>query len=154
MQFEIKSDTREQRPWIFPPTKECKGTIKATLKSGDYTLTGLEKIFVVERKASTSEISQNFCQDRFESELIRLEEFEKPFLICCFTLADLFSFPSNSGIPSKLWYKIRITPQFLVKRLTELQSKYKTQFIFAGEHAQSYVYSLFKQMAKEYLDGS
>ena len=144
----VLRDTREQRGWDFPEKHPCLGTEEATLKTGDYTLKGYESIFVVERKFSTGEIAQNIVQNRFERELERLEEFRFPFLVCEFTLADIISFPVNSGIPKSKWQSLRITPQFLMKRLNEFQIRYRTRIIFAGIHGREFVSSLLKRITE------
>jgi hypothetical protein len=144
----VLRDTREQQGWEFPAKAPCLGTELATLKTGDYTLKGYEGVFVVERKFSTGEIAQNIVQDRFERELQRLEEFRFPFLVCEFTLADIISFPANSGIPKFKWRSLRITPQFLMKRLNEFQLRYKTRLTFAGIHGREFVSSLFKRITE------
>jgi hypothetical protein len=147
-EYLVLRDTREQYGWGFPAKGQCLGTVEATLKTGDYTLQGYEDIFVVERKYSTSEISQNIVQDRFKRELERLEEFRYPFMVFEFTLAEVISFPINSGIPKDRWKSLRITPQFMLKRLNEYQFKYKTKIVFAGIHGREFTSSLFKRMVE------
>lgn len=146
--YRVIRDTREQRGWHFDESSSCLGTVVGTLRTGDYTIEGYEKTFVIERKGSTGEVAQNILQSRFERELERLEGFALPFLICEFTLDDVMRFPHNSGIPRPRWPKIRITPHFLLKRLVEFQVKYKTKFIFAGLHGKEYASSLFKRITE------
>lgn len=142
----VFQDTREQKGWYFNKEDFVLGTERRTLKTGDYTLAGYENQFVVERKGSTSEFSQNIFEKRFEAEMQRLEEFKYPFLICEFTMDDLIGFPVNSGIPPKLWYKVKINGKFLVSSFLRYQTLYKTKFILAGEHGQEICKSIFKQV--------
>jgi hypothetical protein len=144
--YKVLRDTREQQGWDFPAKDLCLGTVDATLKTGDYTLDGYENVFVIERKMSTGEISQNIVQSRFERELQRLESFAYPFLVCEFTLEDVINFPHNSGIPRSRWSTLRISPQFLLKRLNEFQIRYRTRFIFAGQMGREFASSLFKRV--------
>lgn len=66
----IVVDTREQTPLIFPSLPTTKGT----LRSGDYSILGLEELFSIERKS----INDLVCcctgdnRRRFEAELHRL----------------------------------------------------------------------------------
>jgi hypothetical protein len=140
--YAVLVDTREQIPWEFP------GSRPATLKTGDYTLEGFETSLCVERKRNTGEIAANLTQDRFERELGRMDEFPFSFVVCEFTLADLLAFPRNSGIPPHRWKWVRLTPQFLLKRVMELQLAFKARWVFAGDHGRAYASSLFKRIVE------
>ena len=152
MKFDVLADSREQRGWNFPPSGSCDGTTTTTLKTGDYTLRGLEDRFVLERKGSTGEFAQNVLQKRFTRELERLDTFPLPFLICEFTVADILRYPINSGIPQCKWKYLRTTGEFLLKRTLEIQVQYKTRFIFAGTDGWHVAWSLFKRV-NEYAQG-
>lgn len=144
--YEVIRDTREQNGWNFPASNVCAGTVVDTLKTGDYTVVGYQHLLCVERKGSTAEVSMNVFQKRFERELVRLEEFKYPFVVCEFTLADVVSFPFNSGIPQKKWGDLKVTPQLLMKRINEFQIKYKTKWIFAGCNGREFTSSLIKRV--------
>lgn len=144
--FAAIKDTREQTGWHFPPSSSCEGTTVKTLKTGDYTIRGFEKDFVVERKGSTSEWSQNLLQARFERELDRLDDFAHPFIILEFSMSDLLRFPVNSGIPPFKWKYLKVTGEFLLKRTLEIQLKHKAQMIFAGSDGFQVCWSLFKRV--------
>jgi hypothetical protein len=132
--FWIIRDTREQRGWDFPadPKTGCQGTVSQTMPTGDYTIVGLEDKVVIERKANTGEFSQNITQERFERELVRLDAFPLSFVILEFDMSDLSHFPATSEIPRSKWKYLRITPDFLKKRLIEMQAAHSTRFILAG----------------------
>ncbi len=145
--YKVIKDTREQRGWDFPASPYCEGTIIGTLHTGDYTLRGYENVFVIERKGCIVEFAKNIVQNRFEDELIRLEEFRYPFAICEFDLADIINFPNGSGLPYKAREKMRINPYFILKRFIELQIKYKTKFILAGKlYGKELASSIFKRV--------
>lgn len=131
--FHVKKDTREQLGWIFPKGGTCSGMSVATLKTGDYTIDGLEDQFVIERKGSTAEWAKNICEKRFERELERLDCYIFPFIILEFSYTDLLIYPRNSGIPKSKWNRIRVTPEFLLKRTLEIQCNHKVKIIAAGE---------------------
>ena len=57
--YTVIQDTREKEGWYFSEYDKCSGMESGTLKTGDYTLRGFEELVCIERKASTSEISQN-----------------------------------------------------------------------------------------------
>ena len=126
------------------------GTIDRGLPTGDYTLDGFETRFVIERKATTGEISQNIYEARFKRELERLQDFEHPFIIMEFTIDDILKFPLDSGIPAYLWKKIRTTPSLLLAKIMELQLTYRTKFVFAGGNGKRVAACLLKRMTELY----
>lgn len=149
MAYKVIRDTREQLGWDFPVSSCCEGTVEQRLPTGDYTLAGYEQAFVVERKGTTGEFSQNLIQDRFNKEMLRLEKFTYPFIVCEFDMCDIQNFPEGSGIPKHLWRKLRVTPQFFLKRFWELQVLYRTKIILAGRFGgQVAASSLFKRISE------
>lgn len=146
--YTVIRDTREQTGWHFPQAGLCAGTLVKGLKTGDYSLVGLENKFAIERKRNTGEIAMNITQSRFERELERLREFEWPFLIFEFSYDDIVRFPLNSGIPRSKWKTLRISAKFLEKRITEIQVKHHLPIIFAGNHARAAAEALFKRVAE------
>ncbi len=141
-------DSREKRGWDFSKSEIVSSVEKIGLHTGDYSIKGFEKDFVIERKGSTAEFAQNIFQDRFEKELKRLDEFKWPYLICEFDLQDLLDFPINSGIPSKLWNKVKASGKFLLSAFMRYQVIYKTKFILAGSNGMETAESLFKMINK------
>jgi hypothetical protein len=133
--YTVVRDTREKEGhgWMFSPCDWCNGTVIEALPTGDYTLKGLENIFVIERKANTSEFSRNILEARFIKELERLQEFEFPYVVLEFNMDDILNFPENSGIPKMYWKSLaKISPRLILAKLMEFQLKYKTKFILAG----------------------
>lgn len=150
--YTVIRDTREQsnNGWWFPESSYCLGTKIGTLKTGDYSLIGLEDIFAVERKKNTSEFSQNINEKRFFRELERMDKFEHPFLVLEFTLADIYSFPRNSGIPSSKWKYLKVTPNYILKKLAEIELNFKTKVIFADDNGPDIAETLFKYVNMKY----
>lgn len=136
----VLRDTREHEGhgWVFPGTDACAGTEVRTLHTGDYSLEGYyeNRTFVIERKGSVTEFVGNLTTkekwDDFKNELGRLEEFAHPFVLCEFPIDLLQSYPVGSGIPRHLQARVKVRPQFLLKRLEEIWLHFKTKFIFAG----------------------
>lgn len=134
--------------WLFEKTNECLGTELSPLKTGDYTLKGLETSFCIERKATTSELANNIYEKRFEKELERLEEFKYPFMIFEFTWQDVLVFPVNSGIPRHLFHKVQTKSEFIQLTIARYMVQYKTKIIFAGSHGKEIAELLFKRVVK------
>jgi hypothetical protein len=148
--YTVIRDTREQQGWIFEPNEYCAGTVLKALKTGDYTLKGLEKILCIERKKSVAEFAKNMGEARFTRELERMEKFTLPFIVFEFDMSDVMRWPLGSGIPLAQQQKMRISRHFILKRLMDFQVQYKTKFIFAGHHAKDVVSSLFKRSMEKY----
>lgn len=140
-QFTVLRDTNEHegRGWWFTAGGWCAGTVERNLYTGDYSVDGYydNKLFVIERKGSVTEFVANITQkekwDDFKQELERLEEFRHPFVVCEFPFALLRDYPRGSGIPQKMWGKIRVKPQFLLKRVEEIWLRFKTKFVFTED---------------------
>ena len=149
--YEVVRDTREQRGWSFPASDSCVGTCVRTLETGDYTLIGYESKFVIERKRSIGELSQNLFEPRFERELERMDTFELAYLILEFDMAQIISFPVGSGIPEHRWQYSRLSPQVLLKRFHEIQIAHPTiHVILAGKEGRNVASSLFKRVIEHY----
>lgn len=148
--YKVIKDTREQLGWEFNPGPSCDGMTIATLKTGDYSLEGFENKFVIERKGDLSEFSNNITQQRFHDELLRLEEFELPFIVLEFTMEDIYKFPQSTQIPPSKYKYIKITPQFIVKALLDIEVKHKTKIILAGKYGKEVASSLFKRVCEYY----
>lgn len=143
----IIRDSREQiKDWNFGKAT----VIDKALKTGDFSLEGLEDKFTIERKKSTGEFAGNITQARFERELIRMDALEHSFIVCEFTMKDVLSFPYNSGIPRTKWRRIRISSGFLLKRIVEMQTKHKVKIIFAGENGEEMTKAIMREMMSIY----
>ncbi len=148
----IRDIQEKARFWEFPKSVNCAGTVDQSMKTGDYTLRGLEDTFIIERKATTGELSNNLTKKQFENELQRMEKFAHAYIVCEFTLEDMFNFPFNSGIPRYIWRKLKVRSNFLLSRIAEIESKHNVKFVFAGENGKEYAKIIFKQMVKLYPD--
>lgn len=150
-QIVVLRDTREKPNfgWVWDESEWCEGTEITTLPTGDYTLQGFEKDFIIERKASTGEIAGCIYTKRFHNELERMQEYKWPFLLCEFSYDQLMKFPQDSGIPPKRWKRLRITSSFLLACITQIEMKYKTKVILVEkQHSKKIAESLFKWLIK------
>lgn len=83
-------DTREQRPWEF----DCEmfATERTSLRTGDYSIAGLEDRFCIERK-SLGDFVGTVIQDwlRFRKELYRLAGFDHAAIVVEANIEDVFN---------------------------------------------------------------
>ena len=128
MKHIILKDTREKQGWDFESSEKCEAQIDIGLKTGDYTLEGLETSLCIERKASTGELAMNLGKKRktFEAEIERMSHFRWAYIICEFSIDDLMMFPERSGIPQSKWRFIRMNGKFMWKKLREYEEDYQS----------------------------
>ena len=148
--FTILVDNREKEGfrWWFDEDDFCAGSRLATISTGDYTIEGLEDIVCIERKRNTAELSQNLIEDRFFKELVRMQSFKYRAIVCEFNMFSIINFPYSSGIPQSKLKFIKITPQFILSKITEIQVKYNVSFVFCdnAEYAMKYVRAFLKKI--------
>jgi ERCC4-type nuclease len=126
--FTIIVDTREQKPWTFDHYQ----TSHAKLDTGDYSIQGLENILGIERKRNVAEIANNITESRFKDVVSRMSQLKHSFILLEFELSDVLKYPIGSTVPKRLWDKIRITPAYLLKHLTNLQLEHNIKVLFCG----------------------
>ena len=145
--FNIVVDTREQKPWDF---NDSFNITKAKLDTGDYSIEGLEHLVCIERKSSVNEVSNNITEKRFKDVLDRMAGFPHPHILFEFDLHDILNFPHNSGIPQRLWKNLRISPLFLLKYITEINTVYGIHTHFCGdrENAKALAVSIMKRVSE------
>jgi hypothetical protein len=121
-----------------------------TLKTGDYSVRGLEDVLCIERKGSVDEIAGNLTTPRFKKELERIVPFKYKYIICEFTLFDILQYPVGSKVPAKNVTGLRMTGGYLLKLLTQLQVKYDIHVIYAGNKLNAFKYaeSLIKRIVE------
>ena len=130
--FVVIQDTREKNGRNFDIYDSCIGTISKGLKTGDYTIEGMEDCFIIERKATTAELALNLGKKRmqFEAELERMTFFQYPYIICEFSESRLMRFPHGSSIPKRRWRYLRMNGKFMRKKLHDYEEKYGVEIIF------------------------
>ena len=121
-EFTVVVDTREQNPW------ELRHYTKANkkLETGDYSIEGYEDVLCIERKYSISEFANNMGEKRFTNVLERMSKYKHSYIIM------VLSFPIGTDIPKRVWDKLRISPAYIIKYLTDIQMKYKVHILFCG----------------------
>jgi ERCC4-type nuclease len=126
--FTIIVDSREQQPWEFAH----QVTAVHKLDTGDYSIEGLENVLCIERKKSVSEIANNITEKRFKDVIERMSQYKYSYMLLEFDLDDIFNYPVGSEIPRRLWNKIKISPNFIIKNLLEFQLLNKINIIYCG----------------------
>lgn len=148
--FIVIQDTREQIPWDFSYFDGFSGLEKKKLVAGDYTLFGHEQYLSIERKKTTGEIAINLGRKlkQFENELMLLQYFKYKYIICEFTLDDIYRFPVNSGIPVNKHKYLRISGNYILMQLNKLVNKYNVELIFSGNksNAENAAYEIFQRI--------
>lgn len=130
-------DTREQAPWDF--TFFGFTNISQKLKAGDYSIQGLEHKVLIERKATSGELAINLGKKskQFKKELEIMSKVEHKYILCEFPMNDMLIFPVNSGIPTKLWPKLRMTSNYLTYIINELASTYGIKIIYSNSKTEA-----------------
>ena len=86
----------------------------------------------IERKKSVSEIATNITEKRFKDVIARITTYKYPFILLEFDMDDVLQYPIGSNVPKKMWDKLKITPGFILKHLTELQVYFNIKVLFCG----------------------
>lgn len=126
----ILIDTREKNPLDF--SMHGIEQEMCVLKTGDYTVKGMEDKIVIERKASTAELQSCIGKHRkrFNKELARMKDIPYKYIVCEFPFEYIERFPINSGIPKYLWKKIRVGKDQLLKGIEKMENEYNVVFCF------------------------
>lgn len=146
----VIKDTREKQGWDFPSNTSCAGVEIGTLKTGDYTLKGLEHLICIERKKNPAEVAGNlgFKKKPFEAEMQRMKEYPHAYIICEFSMSELLAYPKGSNIPRARQANIVITGRYMLRCLLEYQLDYNVRILFCdnAENAAVVAASLMKRL--------
>lgn len=136
-------DTREQLPWEF------KKTIRQTLKTGDYSLEGMESTHCIERKGCMTEWAHNLTEKRFDRVCVRMNVMKATVIILEFDKERMHDWPYNAGLTAGQISEVRTSAKFLRRRLHEIEEKYPNiKIIFAGDQGRSAAIQEFKLWLK------
>ena len=151
-EFTIIKDTREQTPWLFDFEHTVAEEI-GTIKTGDYTIKGMEDKICIERKGCIEELAGNLGKDfsRFSKELIRMDQFPHSFIICEFALKDLIEYPFHMN-NVKLQQTAKMSGKYLLKLIMEIQLQHNVKIMFCGNkfYATKTALSLMKRINERY----
>jgi hypothetical protein len=143
--MKILIDNKEQDPLQFTNYTSVQ-TMDETLKAGDYTLVGHDmstddNSVIIERKKDCNELARNLGAywERFCKEMEVLQQYKNRAIVVCSnnTFADLY----NCGYT-------KLHPNFIAKRIGELQAKYQVPVLFLGNrnNVEDYIYRLFREI--------
>ncbi len=133
----IATDTREQTPLVF----EGATIERKTLKTGDYSIVGLEDVIAVERKSLADLVSTVVHnQDRFRRELLRLFEIKYRCIVVEGDLPQLFA----------RQYHGRANPRSVLGLLLAMMIDYNVPVLFCStpELAATTTHSFLKRAYK------
>jgi hypothetical protein len=148
--FTVLRDNKEKvGAWYWEECGYCGGTLKTSLKTGDYTMLGYEDIVCVERKRTVAEFATNLSEKRFVRELERMQVFAVPYIICEFSISDVLDFPHNVDLPEKIKKKIKMNGRYILKRIHQIIDEHNVYFMFCDDKqgAWEFVNALFKRIA-------
>ena len=118
--FNIVTDTREKLGYSFDCVKPKPKVIKATLKTGDYSIEGMENIVTVERK-SLADAIQSFVKGRkrFERELERMSKMEFAVVVIEADWTTIFTTTSKYS---------KVRPKTIYASIMAWQQRFKVHF--------------------------
>jgi len=133
--FTIVVDSREQRGYSF------NGAVIKALKTGDYSILGLEDKIVIERKSKEDAYSSlGAGRARFERELMRLSKYDYSAIVIESNLVDFLQAPAFT----------RMNPKAAINSLVSWSVKYKVFIYFASDRrlARALVYRILEKYFK------
>lgn len=151
--YTVLKDTREKKGWEFKPYQKCVGMEMAPLKTGDYTIKEMPNLVCIERKFGVEELAINLGSDldRFERELLRMEDFQYRYLIIECSMEDILKYPEGTRVPKNL---VKITGKYIIRKLIELQMQYDFHFILCGNEGNGFIVaaSILKRIFEKHKD--
>lgn len=116
--FTVAVDTREQHPYRFPSSELCG------LKTGDYSIVGLQDRITVERKRREEMFAMAGRERaRFERELKRMQSFDYAAIVIEASLPDLLHDSAFSIV----------SPKAVVASLVSWSVRYGVHVFYAGD---------------------
>lgn len=138
--FTIAIDTREQKPYTFGkhPVE------RVGLKTGDYSIVGLEEKVCVERKSKSDAYGTiGSGRERFERELERMTWFDRAFIVIESSLDHFLIPPTHSGLH----------PHSAINSLISWEIRYGVHVHFCGKrkHAQTFTFRILEKYWRHVL---
>ena len=152
--MEILIDTKEQLPYDFSSCIMASSNtlIHENVKTGDYTVRGMDDLICIERKKSVAELAGNSTEARFKRELERMSKIKHSFLMLEFSYFDIDIYPEGSDIPKSKWKKLKIKGPFIMGFLASIQLEYGINVLMCGnrDYAEFNTYKLLEKTWKKY----
>ena len=127
--FRVCIDTQEKKPWTFS-SSIIEGIDFVHLKTGDYTIAGLENILCIGRKRSVTELAQNIHEERFFKELERMQAIPYRYILLESSLQHVIDYPMKEDLPPDVMNQIKIRGPYVLKCLNRIQVKYGVNIIY------------------------
>ena len=77
------------------------------------------------------------------------------FILLEFSLQNVLDYPIGSNVPQRVWSKIKIRPAYILKFLTELQTKHNINVVFCDNPtaANQMAFSIIKRVNEMHTHG-
>jgi ERCC4-type nuclease len=145
-------DTREKQGWSFGGESSFfAGTTCKGLKTGDYSIVGLEKVICIERKGTAAEFFGNLflSWERFHKELERMRKYPVAVIVLEFDFDDIINWQKITNIPHDT--RNKIDKYAFLSRLSQLRIDYPNiQITFVGKYGREATGSLLKKAFEQY----
>ena len=152
-------DTREKIP-LFNNGDKDFDIISRKLDTGDYTILGLENLFIIERKKDVNELYACCTSNRrrFYNELDRMLEYPYRFIIVGSNYSDLLNPFSYKATARKYDNFADATAKRKAMAITTssingMMLKYNVHIIFAGSKCKQVTRNLLKKFYEYYKKG-
>lgn len=151
--FTVIQDTKEKIPLRFF-SQSIREVVVHKLRTGDYSIEGLEDTLCIERKRNAAEIAKNATEPRFKDVIERMKTYRFRYILIECGLADIMKYPEGSTIPASLWHTVKIKGPFIMKFLSELYVDHGIPTIFCDNAENTaYMASNIMKRVKEITDG-
>jgi len=142
-QLTIVVDTREQRPFTFSKSRGVKGSIRKTLKAGDYSILGYEHLIAIERK-SPMDIFGTLGKGhkRFQKEIRKAINMEYFAIIVECSYMDVITKNFKDS------HRTKMGGDIIIEILYTLKFKYGIDVIFAQDRNEAT--AIIRQIFKSY----
>ena len=141
-------DSREKTPWTFHNHDLINIILVEKLDTGDYAIQGMEDLLCIERKKSVAELAHNVIEKRFAREVERMLDYPHRFLLLEFDVEAVKNYPYGSDIPKHIQKNIKITGNFILSYLSNLQINNNIHVVFCSNEdgAQDIAVNLMKKV--------
>jgi hypothetical protein len=92
-------------------------------------------------------------EKRFKDVIERMSQYKHAYILIECNYDQMINYPIGSDVPKKLWGKIKISPSFIMKFITELSVYHNIHVIFCGSArgAEKTALSIMKRVYDKYV---
>ena len=147
--FTVIRDSREKvnSGWLFDYDSYCEGTVIEKLKTGDYSIEGLEDFICIERKQSIDEFAHNCIEKRWVNCMNRMSKCKHAYLIFEFSWLDIDRYPESAKVPKHVKKKLKIPPKYIRKVIYTARERFNIHVLACGDQrtAEKVAYRILKK---------